>query len=441
MTPRGEYRGRGNRPGLSSITFVSLGLLLAGCRAGLLESPPVGSDTARASSGGEVTASAVAPTDPVTTASVPAFADLDGWRDDDHRDAFAAFVRSCRKLKSRSDSHAMGKSGGRLSQWRPACAAATTLGARPGRDAARTFFERHFRPVPVYGGGDRNGLFTGYFEPELSGSLTRNAVYSVPLYPRPPDLVAFPAGLPRHPDARGLPRGRIVNGRGLPYYTRRQIDQGALRGKVEPVLYLRSKVDAFFLHIQGSGRVRLPDGRVTRVAFAGKTGLPYTAIGGVLAKNGALARDRISMQTIRQWLENNPARADEVMWHNRSYIFFRRLDGSDPSLGPPGAQGVALTPGRSLAVDGKVHGYGTPVWLETTAPSAAGGAVEPFRRLMIAQDTGTAIRGAVRGDVFWGSGQAAGEIAGRMQNRGRMHVLLPVSVARKVSAVRAGRGG
>ena len=357
---------------------------------------------------------------------------LPGWREDRHGEAIAPFRRTCERIERTGSRKPMGLLGGTVADWQPACRAVLALPARLSDAAARAFFEKHFRPARVTGSNRTKGLFTGYFEPEIEGSLRPGKNYPVPLYALPDDLVSFAVAMPRHPSAKGLERGRVVGGRAHAYFTREQIDKGALAGRVPALIHLKDKVDAFFLHVQGSGRVRLPDGSVRRVGFAAKSGHPYTSIGAVLGKSGALPHGGISMQSIKDWLYRNPDQADQVLWQNRSYIFFRFVDGGDPALGPPGAAGVPLTPRRSLAVDRAVHGYGTPLWLDTTAPTPRGDQEVSFRRLMIAQDTGTAIVGAVRGDVFWGAGNEAGEIAGWMKSRGRMFALLPVAVATRL---------
>ena len=357
------------------------------------------------------------------------FAKLPGWADDDHAAALTVFRRSCIFLDERPSGDTMGVTGGTVADWRLVCRAAHDLPDPIGNEAARAFFESHFRPVAVVGDDGPEGLFTGYYEPELLGALKPGPDYTVPLYRRPADLVTFNKGMPRHQSAAGLKRGRIVDGKAHGYYTREEINKGALDGKVEPLFYLKDKVDAFFLHIQGSGRVRLADGNVRRVAFAAKTGRPYTPIGRTLVERGEIPRDKVSMQSIKAWLRDNPDKADEVMWQNHSYIFFREVDDIDPDLGPPGAQGIPLTPGRSLAVDKRFHGYGSLLWLDSTAPAEDGDTENKLRRLMVAQDTGSAILGPVRGDVFWGSGKKAGEIAGRMKSTGRLFALVPHVVA------------
>jgi membrane-bound lytic murein transglycosylase A len=333
------------------------------------------------------------------------FADLPGWAEDDPSAALAAFLRSCRRLRSEDD-------------WSPACAAAARAGS------ARDFFEANFQPFAVSAGDDPEGLFTGYYEPLLQGSRKRTDRYRVPLYVRPPDLVMVDLGDFREELKGQRIAGRVEEGDLVPYPDRQAIKEGALSGRDLELVWVDDPVDAFFLQIQGSGRVRLDDGSEMRVGYAAQNGHPYFAIGKDLVERGALTREEVSMQSIRRWLEQNPDLADDVMARNASYVFFEELKGE----GPLGAQGVALTPGRSLAVDLKHWTLGTPVWLDTRAPSPREAEPDrPLRRLMIAQDTGGAIRGVVRGDVFWGHGEEAAEVAGRMKHPGRMWVLLPRS--------------
>ncbi len=363
------------------------------------------------------------------------FEDLAGWSEDNHAIAFTAFRRSCKKILTQSDGDAMGSGGGQVKDWRAVCEKALAVADKKNDGDARAFFEGNFSPVAITGTEGADGLFTGYFEPEVLGSLSKSTEFAVPLYTRPSDLVAFDDTVDRRDDAKDLKYGRIVNGKAVPYYSRREIEQGALKGKVPPLVYLKDKIDAFFVHIQGSSRIRLPDDTVMRVAFAGKTGRAYTPIGRILIDRGEITREEVSMQSIRAWLAKNSKDADDIMWHNESFIFFRQVAMADPNLGPPGAQGVLLTPGRSLAVDRRVHGYGMPLWLDASVPAQSGNGNVPFRRLMVAQDTGSAILGAVRGDVFWGSGMAAGDIAGRMKHQGRMFAILPKALAaRRASA-------
>jgi membrane-bound lytic murein transglycosylase A len=275
------------------------------------------------------------------------------------------------------------------------------------------------------------GLFTGYYEPEAPGSLVESAEFPVPVYRRPPELIGFDEAAEK---LSGLKYGMLVDGRPQPFPARKDIEQGALRGRSLEIVWLRDWADAFFIHIQGSGRVRLPDGKYLRLAYAGKNGRPYTGIGGILVERGAFTRQQMSMQSTRAWMAKHPSEARQLMWENQSYIFFREVPIDDPSLGAPGAQYVSLTPKRSLAVDRSHWMFGTPIWLDTAAPSGPDAGLETFRHLMVAQDTGTAIRGYARGDVFWGAGGHAAMTAGHMKSPGRMTVLLPKALARRLVA-------
>jgi membrane-bound lytic murein transglycosylase A len=357
------------------------------------------------------------PPDPGDSADRPVFRDvayseLPGWNTDDHAAALPALLQSCPPMEKR------GVDGfGSAPVWRRICADARAVG--PGdRTAARAFFERRFRAAEVSGTGGPEGLITGYYEPELRGARKRQGAFSVPLHIRPPDLVAVDLG--RFSDGLKGKRiaGRVVQGRLIPYHNRHQIERGALRGKKLELVWVDSAADAFFLHIQGSGRIRLRDGSVLRVGYADTNGKPYTAIGRALVERGAIPREKMSMQAIRAWMTANPADGAALMRTNESYVFFRELTGP----GPLGAQGVALTPERSIAIDRTILPLGLPVWIDTTLPDAA---ATPFRRLMVAQDTGGAIKGAVRADVFWGPGARAARMAGAMKSPGRYWFLLP----------------
>ncbi len=349
------------------------------------------------------------------------FADLAGWASDDHQAALAAFRRSCTETLEQGSSFSRPVTfGGNRNDWQAVCAAAAAV------TDARAFFETAFRPFRVHDRIRPEGLFTGYYEPEVRGSRKKSKAFSVPVYRKPDDLLRFD---PRTEKKTGLRYGRKLKGRAAPYFTRQEIDQGALAGRGLELLWLADAADLFFMQVQGSGRVRLDDGTTIRLAYAAKSGLPYTGIGGVLAARGDIPREGLSMQAIRHWMTAHPAKAQALMWHNRSYVFFREMAMGDPALGAPGAQHVALTPQRSLAVDRTLWRFGMPVWLDTTAPSPQGD--RPFRRLMIAQDTGSAIKGAARGDVYWGWGTAAEETAGAMKQPGTMTVLLPLALARK----------
>ena len=348
---------------------------------------------------------------------------LIGWEDDDQAAALSAFRRSCARLLTLSDDRPMGDATfGTVADWRPACTAALANNSKDS-DAARAFFQTWFRPVAIRNNGDDIGLFTGYFEPQLNGNTERVGSFQVPLYALPADYVRADLGEFRDSLKGQRIVGRVVGGQFKPTDTRAEIDAGALDGRADVLLWVDDAVDAFFLHIQGSGVIRLTDGSTARVGYAGTNGHSYHAIGRSLVANGALAREDVSMQTIRQWLDANPTEAAALMHKNASYIFFRWLNGD----APVGAQGVPLTPGRSLAVDDKWIPYGLPIWLDTVTTDRQNDDHDPkhFRRLMIAQDTGGAIKGIVRGDVYWGTGAAAGAIAGQMQEAGRYYGLLP----------------
>lgn len=352
------------------------------------------------------------------------FAAIAGWLDDDHAAALAAFRRSCAEIAAEGRAFRRPvKFGGERSEWLEICRAAAEA------SDPRRFFATHFMALSVRDPGRPEGLFTGYYEPEARGSRTPSPEFPVPIYRKPPELVAFGEADEK---ALGLKYGRLVDGKPAAYFTRKEIEQGALAGRELEIAWLAHWADAFFIHIQGSGRVRLPDGSLMRLAYAGKTGQPYTGIGARLVERGAFSHGDMSMQSTRAWMAAHPQEARKLMWENKSFIFFREVEVNDPALGPPGAQQVLLTPRRSLAVDRSLWMFGTPIWLDTMAPSGPAGAMQPFRHLMIAQDTGTAIKGHVRGDLFWGAGESAAFTAGHMKSPGRMIVLLPRGLARRL---------
>lgn len=356
-----------------------------------------------------------------------AFNEIAGWSSARQDEALEAFRRSCREIieSGAAFSH-RARFGGSRSSWLESCQAALTA-----RDA-KQFFETWFQPFRVKDAERPEGLFTGYFEPDVAGSRTPSTTYAVPIYRRPPDLVTFSGEVRAR---TGLGFGRMIDGQASPYLTRRDIEEGGLSGQGLELVYLRDWADAFFIHIQGSGRVRLEDGGIMRLSFAAKSGLPYTGIGSLLVERGVLTRDQMSMQAIRCWMSAHPQEARTLMWENRSFIFFREAKLDSQDLGALGAQQVQLTPRRSLAVDRRAWMLGTPVWLDTEVPSGEEASMIPFRQLLISQDTGTAITGLARGDVYWGFGEEAGAIAGHMKSPGRMTVLLPVAVAEELGLV------
>ena len=355
-----------------------------------------------------------------------AFAAIAGWSNHDAAGATDALRRSCREMMADGRGFVRApRFAGLRADWSSACNAVIQLPADSDDGAMRRVLESHYLPFQVEDPTRPQGLFTGYYEATARGSRRRHGAYQVPIYRKPDDLVPLDAGA----ESRlGTRYGRYVAGRAYPYFSRAEIDAGALADRGLELLWGDSLVDAFFIHIQGSGRISMDDGSTVRLAFAAKSGRPYTAIGAVLFQRGALNRDNLSMQALRDWLARHPAEAPEVLQQNQSFIFFREVDLADPALGPPGAQHVQLTPRRSLAVDRAWWALGTPIWLDS-AVIVPGRPDRPFRTLMVAQDTGSAILGAARGDVFFGAGEEAAILAGYMKSPGRMIVLLPKQLA------------
>lgn len=366
---------------------------------------------------------ACAPPAPAPVSFAPvSYTELADWSGDNPGDALAAFRRSCTRLAALPPGTAVGHPSlhARAGDWRGVCREARRIDTSD-RAAARRFFETRLTPHRVEGPDGPEGLFTGYFEAELRGARKPTQRYRIPLYKRPDDLISVDLGTFRREWDGQRIVGRVDGDRLVPYPARAEIDGGALAGRGLELLWVDDPVDAFFLHIQGSGRVVLADGETLRVGFDGRNGHAYTAIGRELIRRGAIPAEDMSMQAIRAWLAAHPAEAPSLMAMNESYIFFRAIEGP----GPIGAQGVVLTSGRSLAVDPRFIPLGAPLWLETTDPREPS---RPLRRLVVAQDTGSAITGAVRGDLFWGSGDAAAAAAGAMKQPGRYYLLLPFRV-------------
>lgn len=327
------------------------------------------------------------------------YRDLPGWEADRHGEALVAFRRSCDAFAAQSPDkeRGAGPAARKARSWQAACSQAGNV----PEEKTKHFFESHFTVFEVCEKQKRpDGLFTGYYEPVLNGSLTRQGPYQTPVYAAPHGLASK-----------------------KPYFSRAAIERGALKGKKLEIAWVDDPIALFFMQIQGSGRVRLEDGTEIRLGYAGQNGQAYVPIGKALIERGALTSETVSMQTIRDWLKTNPREADSVMNLNPSYVFFKRREAENPEDGPIGAQGVPLTPGRSLAVDKRLLPYGAPLFVDTTLPAETGGGA--FRRLVIAQDTGGAIEGAVRGDVFFGAGEDAAKYAGYMKQPGRYWVLLP----------------
>ncbi|GAA0552434.1 murein transglycosylase A [Rhizomicrobium palustre] len=346
------------------------------------------------------------------------FAELPGWAAGHPADALTAFQRSCAVFAKKQDNDAVGTYAGRIADWREACATASNT--KP--EAARKFFESAFAPVQILAGRVEQGRFTGYYEPEIFGSRSKHGDYQTPVYGTPKGLVSVDLSLFR-PSLKGEKiAGHVENGKLLPFPARAEI---VSKGIDAPVLFYASdKIALFFLHIQGSGRVIFDDGTQARVAYAAQNGQPYTAIGKTLIARG-VPREGMSLQVIRAWLKAHPQEADAVMNTDASYIFFELQPVGDASLGAKGAQGVPLTPLASLAVDNRIHGLGTPLYVAGDFP---------LGRLFIAQDIGGAIRGPIRGDVYFGYGVKAENNAGTQNQMGRYYALLPKAVAARLGA-------
>ena len=348
------------------------------------------------------------------------FSALAGWQEDNFINFGQAYQRSCARILKKDSQSLFGVDAqfGQAQEWQIACRRFEAVDQKNPIEI-RQFFETNFTPRAVYADTKAQGLFTGYYEASLRGSRTRQGVYQYPLRARPDDLVMVQLGDFRD-DLKGRRiAGRVINGKLHPYETHADINAGKLPADQDKILvWLDSPIDAFFVQIQGSGVVTLDDGSLMRVGYAGQNGHPYYAIGRELVKNGALSKEEVSMQSIRDWMTENPDQAQSLMETNKSYVFFTELK----TAGPKGGEGVALTPQRSLAIDRSIIPYGMPVFINVTHPFES---EAPINRLMVTQDTGGAIRGPVRGDFFWGYGAKAEQMAGKMKSRGRYWFLMP----------------
>jgi membrane-bound lytic murein transglycosylase A len=354
-----------------------------------------------------------------------AWSDIAGWSEDDHLQAYKAFRLSCKPISAQqnppTDSKALGVS------LRDPCRAARAADLADGA-RARAFFEAHFLPLRISRLGEDQGFVTGYYEPVIDGSRTQTDVYTVPLYRRPSNL--FVRGF--HQDAPSLPnKGQVFRKIGrrklVPYYDRAEIEDGAIAGRGLEICWLKNQTDLLFAQIQGSARIRLEDGSTIRINYDAHNGYPYTAVGRILIDRGIIPKDQMSMQKIREWMEQNPDGANELRRQNRSYVFFREVELSDKDEAV-GAQGIPLTPGRSIAVDRALHVYGTPFFIEGELPIASEQSKTPFHRLMIAQDTGSAIVGPARADLYFGAGADAGRVSGRLRHNMHFVILVPKSL-------------
>lgn len=347
------------------------------------------------------------------------FSNLPGWNNDDLQTFAHAFKKSCKRINKNAPDKKFGPldAAGTYAKWQDACGKFLAL-YKPSNETLHQFFEAHFVPHAVLADNKPEGLFTGYYEASLKGSRTKSQTYSTPLHARADDLVMVQLGEFRE-DLKGRRiAGRVIDGKLKPYEPREDIVNGEYRHNDKVLVWVDDPVDAFFVQIQGSGIVELANGGTMRIGYAGQNGHPYYAIGRELIKREQLTKENVSLQTIRAWLEANPDQADEIMNTNASYVFFKELDGE----GPIGGEGIALTAGRSLAIDRSLLSYGMPIWTDIAPPIDG---IPRLQKLMVTQDTGGAIRGPVRGDVFWGYGETAEKLAGPMKSKGQYWILLP----------------
>lgn len=335
------------------------------------------------------------------------FSQLPGWNEADVKKSLSAFQLSCKMFLKQKLTHPVGSQHIKLQvkDWHPACKAALLI--KPEEEVvSRAFFERWFYPIEFKKPKSVRGLFTGYYMPRLKGSLTRTKLYNTPIY-----------GLPRHTSH-------------LSQFTREKIDNGAL-GKTAPVIaWINSPVERLFMEIEGAGVIQLPDGKHLYLGYAGENGAPYTSIGSVLIKKGVFTRNNASKKGIKRYLEKQPGRAEHILHQNKSFVFFQNLNQSIAL----GAQGMGLTPGYSLAIDKKWVPLGAPLWLSTSIPEAQHDSDKKFQRLMIAQDTGGAIKGLMRGDIYWGSGKKATYLGEHMKNEGHYWLFLPKQTFDRLAA-------
>ena len=355
---------------------------------------------------------------------------LDGWATDDHSAAFATFLASCRPLLKtilpRGEMRSM------YLALTHVCRQAVVVG-QLAPEQARIFFERNFRPLRITKLGDSAGFLTGYYEPIVDGSRFPTGIFKVPIYRRPRDLVPPPNSTgPGFPN-KGQSLRRTISGELVPYYDRGEILDGALDGQHLEICWIKDPMDAVLIQIQGSARVRLEDGTMLRITYDAHNGYPFVPVGRVLIERKLIPREEMSLERIREWMRANPQSAEEVRRQNRSFVFFR-IAGLSDDREAVGAQGVPLTPGRSIAVDNSLHVYGTPFFIQASLPLNSEKRTTGFDRLVIAQDTGSAIVGPARADIYWGAGDPAGQIAGRLRHPGKFAMLVP----RELDPVAAG---
>jgi len=354
---------------------------------------------------------------PDTVLEPTSFAALDGWDADDHAAALATFRASCQPILKRRARAMMGRHFDEA--LRHVCDRLAKLPTKMDDAAAKHFFEENFRPVRITRLGEEAGFITGYYEPEVEGRRTANEEFTVPIYRQPGGIVA------KLRAAVGKLVRRRIGRRIAGSLERAAIEDGALQGRGLELCWLKDPVDAFFIHIQGSARVRLEDGKLLRINYDAGNGFPYTPVGRILIERGIIPREQMSMDAIRAYFAEEPDEAREIMRMNKSYVFFREVTGLPADAEPAGAQGVRLVRGRSIAIDKAIHTYGTPFWIEAELPIDSEQPTTRFRRLMVAQDTGGAIVGPARADIYFGAGVDAGTVSGRLRHPGNFYMLVP----------------
>lgn len=354
------------------------------------------------------------------------FSQLPDWQSANLKESLNAFKVSCKVLLRQAPDQDVGSPfiPMKAQDWQPACKAAMKLPEDVSTKKIRKYFEQWFKPMQFVDKEPVEGLFTGYYSPLLEGSFKKTKKFSVPIFARPNDMITVNLGLFKPEYQHRKVVGRLSGNQLIPYYSREEINNGAIDTKAPVVVWVANRIDRLFLEIQGSGAIELPDKELMYLGYDGENGASYTSVAQVLINKGVMTKDNASMQAIRKYLLENPEEMDVVLHKNKSFVFFRSL-GHNAAYG---AQGVNLIPQYSLAVDRKYIPLGTPIWLSTTRPDAKHDDKQIFRRLMIAQDTGGAIRGPVRGDVYWGAGEEATHIAGHMKNKGFYWLLLPKSL-------------
>lgn len=405
---------------MKKLSAVALSLVLVACAtqpppappksASPPPSPPTSFPTpSPSSSGGKVPPVSAPAAEAHARYTAANWSQLPGWGQDNPAEGFGAWLESCKTLAKRAG-------------WSSACQAAQRVDSKQAA-TVRSYYEAHFQPWRLSDGDKTSGLVTGYYEPLLKGNTEQTSSARYPLYRPPADLITVDLGS-AYPELKSLRlRGRLVGNKLVPYWSRAEIQAGKGVSSGDVLAWADDPIALFFLQVQGSGRIALPNGDQLRVGYADQNGYPYKSIGKWLIDRGEITAGQATMQGIQQWARANPSRLNELLANNPSYVFFRKLPSG--TGGPLGAMGVPLTNGHSIAVDPRYTPLGTPVWLATTYPASR----EPLRRLVYAQDTGSAIKGAVRADFFWGFGDQAGEQAGRMRQAGEMWLLLPKGVA------------